>query len=62
MVNQEILPGVDSDRIGNRNEGSALTSSLRQSGESGIGAGGGLGSWKWAKEQGQEAALGRTIA
>jgi hypothetical protein len=39
-----------------------LTSSLRQSGESGIGAGGGLESWKWAKEQGQEAALGQTIA
>ena len=62
MVNQEVLPGVDSNQIGNRNEGSVLTSSLRQTGESGVGAGGGLGSWKWAKEQGQEAALGQTIA
>jgi hypothetical protein len=61
MVNQEVLPGVDSDRIGNRNEGSALTSSLRQSSDTGVG-GGGLESWKWAKEQGQEAALGQTIA
>jgi hypothetical protein len=62
VVNQEVLPGVDSSQVGSRNEGSALTSSLRQSGESGIGAGGGLESWKWAKEQGQEAALGQTIA
>jgi len=60
MVNQEVLPGVDSDQIGNRDEGSALTSPLRQSGDPDIGAGGGLGSWKWAKEQGQEA--GRTVA
>jgi hypothetical protein len=56
------LSGVNSSQVGNRNEGSALTSSLRKSGDGGVGAGGGLGSWKWAKEQGQEAALGQTIA
>jgi len=60
MVNQEMLPGVDSSQVGSRGEGSALTSSLRQTGDSGVGEGGGLGSWKWAKEQGQEA--GRTVA
>jgi len=62
MVKQEVgskVSGVDSSRIENRNEGSALTSSLRQGGAASFG-GGGLGSWKWAKEQGQEA--GRTIA
>jgi hypothetical protein len=62
MVNQEMCSAVDSSQVGNRGEGSALTASLRQTGASGIGAGGGLGSWKWAKEQGQEAALGQTIA
>jgi hypothetical protein len=56
------LSGVSSSQVGNRNEGSALTSSLRPSEDSGIREGGGLGSWKWAKEQGQEAALGQTIA
>jgi len=63
MVNQEVgskVSGVDSSQMENRTEGSALTSSMRQTGDSGVGAGGGLGSWKWAKEQGQEA--GRTIA
>lgn len=56
------LSGVNSGQVGNRNEGSALTSSMHQKGDNGIEAGGGLGSWKWAKEQGQEAALGQTIA
>jgi hypothetical protein len=60
MVNQEMCSAVDSSQVGSRGEGSALTSSLRQTGESGVGAGGGLGSWKWAKEQGQEA--GRAVA
>lgn len=62
MVNQEVgsqVSGIDSSQMENRTEGSALTSSLRRGGETNMG-GGGLGSWKWAKEQGQEA--GRTIA
>jgi hypothetical protein len=59
MVNQEVSSTVQSSQVGSRSEGSALTSSLRQSGDTGF-EGGGLGSWKWAKEQGQEA--GRTVA
>ena len=60
MVNQEMLPATDSSQVRSRGEGSTLTSSLRQTGGSGVAEGGGLGSWKWAKEQGQEA--GRTVA
>jgi len=60
MVNQEVLPGIDSSQVGSRGEGSTLTSSLRRTGDSGVAEGDGLESWKWAKEQGQEA--GRTVA